>query len=170
MRRTHDDVCLVDMCDYLQWGGTYFRGIGLVKVLWKAIYGIINLRISSSIEFHDDLHKFCARRGTYTATLEENLLQQRISTRETFLHIIFIDLQKAYNALYMEHYMDILVGYGVGPRTLHILRTYWSQIQMAEKAGGTTGQHYRSTVGSLRGTPCHPQSLMWLLALSSDTG
>ena len=50
--------------------GTYFRGIGLVGVLWKAISGIINLQILSPVQFHDALHGFCAGRGIGTATLE----------------------------------------------------------------------------------------------------
>ena len=61
--------------------GTNFRGIGLVEVLWKAISNIINLWLSSSIQFHDALNEFCAGRGMGTATLEENLLQQLISMR-----------------------------------------------------------------------------------------
>ena len=59
-----------------------------------------------------------------TATLEANLLQQLIAMRETVLHYIFLNLRKAYDDLYRYRCMDILKGYGVGPRTLHILRTY----------------------------------------------
>ena len=55
-------------------GGTDFRGIGLVEVLWKAISGIINIWILSSIHFHDALHGFCAERGTGASTLEANIL------------------------------------------------------------------------------------------------
>ena len=56
-------------------GGNGFKGIGLVEVMWKEISGIINRRILSSIQFHDDLHGFCAGRGMGTATLESNLIQ-----------------------------------------------------------------------------------------------
>ena len=59
--------------------GTNFRGIGLVEVLWKVISGIINHRISSSIQFHDALHGFRMGRGTGNATLQAKLLQQLIS-------------------------------------------------------------------------------------------
>ena len=69
------------MCDWKtvaiipKGGGIKFRGIDLVEVLWKAISGIINLQMSSYIQFHDALHFFCAGRGTGTTTLEKNLLQ-----------------------------------------------------------------------------------------------
>ena len=76
-------------------GGTNFRGIGLVEVLWKAISGINNCRTSSSIQFHDDLHGFCAGIGTGTTTLKAKLLQQLIAMMETVLHSIFPDLRKA---------------------------------------------------------------------------
>ena len=37
-------------------GGTDFRDIGLAGILRKAISGIINCRLSPSIQFHDVLH------------------------------------------------------------------------------------------------------------------
>ena len=80
-------------------GGTDFRGIGLVEVLWKVISGIINFRISSSIQFHDALHGFRAGRGTGTSNPKAKLLQQLIATREVVLHSILLELRKAYNAL-----------------------------------------------------------------------
>ena len=60
---------------------THFRGIGLVEVLWKVIPDIINLRISSSIQFHNTLHVFSAGRGTGTATIKEKLPQHLIFMR-----------------------------------------------------------------------------------------
>ena len=89
-------------------GGTDFLGNGLVEFLWKAISGIINCRLSSSIQFHDVLHGFRAGRGTGTTTLKENLLQQLIAMRETVLHVIFIDLRKSYDALDRERCLYIL--------------------------------------------------------------
>ena len=102
-------------------GGTNFRGIGLVEVLWNAIPGIINFRILSSIQFHDNLLGFFTGRGKGTATLEENILQQLIAMTETVLHAIFLELCKAYDDLERDHCPDILEGYGVGPWCHHIL-------------------------------------------------
>ena len=104
--------------------GTNFRGLVLVEGLWKVIYGIFNRWILSSVQFHDALHSFCAGIVTVTATLEANMLQQLIAMRYTFLHFILLYLCKACNALYSDRCLDILAGYGVGPRTLRILRTY----------------------------------------------
>ena len=74
---TRGAVRLSDGGDYPQGGGgTDLSGIGLVEVLWKAISNIINRQISSSVQFHDTLHLFRAKRGTGTATLEAKLLRQ----------------------------------------------------------------------------------------------
>ena len=62
-------------------GGTDFRGIVLVEIMWKAISGIINRWIFFSIQFHYALHRFCAGRGTGNATLEAKLIQQLIFMR-----------------------------------------------------------------------------------------
>ena len=109
-------------------GGTNFWEVGLVKVLWKLISGIINCRLFSYIQFHDVLHGFRAGRGTGTATLKAKLLQHIIAMRETVLHAIFLDLRKAYYALGGERCLDILAGYGLGPRTIRILQTYWARL------------------------------------------
>ena len=91
-------------------GGTNFRGIGLVEVLWKAISGIINCWISSSIQFHDTLHGFRAEIVTGITTLDAKLLQQIIAMREMFIHSIFFGLRKAYDALDRDFCLDILEG------------------------------------------------------------
>ena len=62
-------------------GGTDFRGIGLVEVLWKEISSIINIQISSSIQFHDALHGFLMGIVTGNSTLKSKLLQQIIVMR-----------------------------------------------------------------------------------------
>ena len=41
----------------------------------------------------------------------------------------------------------ILAGYGVGPRTIRILRTYWAWLQMVAKVGS----HYRPVFQIHRG-------------------
>ena len=132
-------------------GGNDFRGIGLVEVLWKTISGIINLRLSPFIEFHNTLHGFYSGRGTGTATLEENLLQKLIAIREMVIHEILLNLSKAYDYLNRDRCIDILVGYGLGPRTLRILRTYWVRIQMAAKAGSHYGPTFQSHHGVTQG-------------------
>ena len=80
-------------------GGNYYRGIGLVQDMWKVVADILNRRLPASITFNDFLYVFWAGHGTDTATLEFKLLQQLASLREEFLHIIFLDLHKAYDAL-----------------------------------------------------------------------
>ena len=47
-----------------------FRGIGLVKVLWKAITSLLNCQLTTAISFHDTLHGFWVVQGTGTAALE----------------------------------------------------------------------------------------------------
>ena len=77
-----------------------------------------------------------------TATLGANLLQQLNVMRETVFHAIFLDLSKAYDALDRERCLDILVGYGVGPRTIRILRKLYARLQMAAKSEGHYGSAY----------------------------
>ena len=57
-------------------GKGYYRGIGLVEVMWKVVVAILNRRITSSITYHNFLHGLRASRRTGTTTLEVKLLQQ----------------------------------------------------------------------------------------------
>ena len=56
--------------------------------------------------------------------------------REAVIHAIFLDLHKEYNALDMYRCLDILEGYGVGPRALRLLRRYCERLQMVARKEG----------------------------------
>ena len=75
---------------------------------------------------------------------------------ETLLHSIFLDLRNAYNSLDRDHCIDILEGYGVESKTLHILQKYWVRIQMVAKAGGHYGPVFQSHRGVTQGDPLSP--------------
>ena len=60
----------------LKGGGRYFRGIGLVEILWKTATVIINWRFASAIGYHNTLHGFREGRGTGTSNLDTKLTQQ----------------------------------------------------------------------------------------------
>ena len=84
--------------------------------MWKVVAAILNHRLTASITLHDFLHGFWAVCGTGTANLEAKLLQKLVASREEVLYVIFLDLQKAYDALERSICLDILEGYSVGPR------------------------------------------------------
>ena len=117
-------------------GGQEYRGIGLVEVMWKVVAAILNRRLTASITYHDFLHGFRAGRGTGTATLKAKLLQQLVALREEVLYMIFLDMHKAYDALDRSRCLEILEGYGVGPRARRLLRAYWGEITMVAREGG----------------------------------
>ena len=80
-------------------GGGDYRGIGLAEVIWKAVAVILNFRVTESITCQDSLHGFRSGRDTGTSTLEVKLIHKVVALREAVLHMIFLDLQKAYYAL-----------------------------------------------------------------------
>ena len=77
----------------------YFRGTRLVEVLWKTMSRLLNRRLMAAITFHDVLHRLWAGRGTGTSSLQVKLIQQIKATREAVLFEVFLDIQKAYDAL-----------------------------------------------------------------------
>ena len=73
---------------------------------------------------------------TGTATLKTKLLHQLANLRKEVLYGIFLDLHKAYDALERSRCLEILEGYGVGPRARWLLRAYWGKMTMVARAGG----------------------------------
>ena len=59
-----------------------FRDIECIEVIWKAVLEVVNLRIGVAVDLHDTIHRFRARRGTGTASLEGKLLQKLTAIRE----------------------------------------------------------------------------------------
>ena len=56
--------------------------------------------------------------------------------RGAVLFEVFLDLWKAYDALDRDRALDLLTSYGVGPRKVRHIRTYWDRLNMVAKAGG----------------------------------
>ena len=75
-----------------------------------------------TIRFHEVLHGFRAGCGTGSTSLESKILQYLMSLREAVLHKIFLNIQKAYIALYRDSCLNILTGYGMVPRELRVFR------------------------------------------------
>ena len=75
-------------------GNMYFRGIGLVEVLWKALMGVINRLIWAPVQFKGILHGFWADRVMRTASLKAKLFQKITGIREDVLYEVFINIRK----------------------------------------------------------------------------
>ena len=117
---------------------------------------ILHCQLTASITYHNVLHGFRVGRGTGTATLEAKLLQQLAALREEVLYMIFLDLYKAYDALDRSRCMDIMEGYGVGPRSRRILKTYWEKMAMVARAGGYYGDAFKGAWGVTQGNLLSP--------------
>ena len=102
-------------------GGGDNCGIGIVEVVWKAVVVILNCCFTAFITYHNSLIGFQAGRGTGTATLKVNMLQQIVATREAVIQEIFLGLHKVYNALDRSRCLYILEGCGVGIGVLCLL-------------------------------------------------
>ena len=55
-------------------GKGYYRGIGLVKVVWKLLAEILNYWLTASITYQDFLHELQSGCGTGTTTLKAKLI------------------------------------------------------------------------------------------------
>jgi hypothetical protein len=112
------------------------RGIGLLEICWKVISKIMDFRMKEGIDFDDSIYGFRAERGTSTAHIEAKLQMQLSCVRQQTLYQVFIDLVKAYDTLDRGQTLDILEGYGVGKRTLRLLKSFWESLLVVARQGG----------------------------------
>ena len=113
-----------------------YPGIGLIEVLWKVNVIIFGRLLEDSIEFNDILHGFRAKRGMGTATFKANLFQNIAGLYQEVLYEIFMDIHKAYYALYREITLNIMEVYGVDPQVLILMPWYWDKAEMTEMESG----------------------------------
>ena len=73
--------------------------------------------------------------------------------REAVLFEVFLDLQKAYDALDWGRCLEILTLYGVSPRTVRILRTYFVCLTTVARAVGYFELQFK-TYYVLKSTRC----------------
>ena len=100
-----------------------------------------------AVHFHDVLHDSRAGRATGTASLKSKLLKKLTKMREKVLYKVFLDLQKAYEALDLERCTEVIVGSGVGPQSEKILKYYWGRLSMVDRAGCYYGTQFKGHRG-----------------------
>ena len=116
-------------------GGGEYHSIGTMEVVRKAVAVILNCQFTTSTTYHNSLHGFQADRGLGTVNLEVKLIQKVTAMRKEVLYVIFMDMHKAYDALDRSRCLDILEGYGMGPRALRLFRRYWDRLRMVVRGG-----------------------------------
>jgi hypothetical protein len=131
--------------------GGYFRGIGLLDPCWKVMEKIMVCRMGA-IDFHPCLHGGMPKRGTGTATIEAKL-QQLAWVKQEPLYQVFVDLHKAYSHLNCTKCLEIMTGYGVGPKLLRLQEKFWDQAEMVCRAGGSFGKQFTAFRGVTQGGP-----------------
>ena len=70
--------------------------------------------------------------------------------------MIFLDLHKVYYALDRSRCLEILEGYGVGPRARQLLKTYWWEMAMVARAIGYYRDAFKGDQGVTQGDPLSP--------------
>ena len=90
------------------------------------VEALIDTCLKSSLQLHDVLHGFRAGRGTGTAVMELNLVQELSSVDNEPVFLVLLYLQKAYDTVYRDRLIKTLEGCGEGPYMCRLLETFCS--------------------------------------------
>jgi hypothetical protein len=144
-------MCWVIMALIPKGGGEYC-GIGLLEPIWKVLEKVMDLRLEA-IMLHDSLHGCLASQGTGTGIIEAKLAQQLAHLEQTPFFSIFIDLQKAFDAMDRGCCLEILVLHGVGPKMLCLIRNFWDSATNVCWAKGNYGRPFKAGCSVTQGEP-----------------
>ena len=127
-----------------------------MEVIWKKMSSLLNRRLTAEITFHGVLHSLLVGYSMGTATINDKTIQQLMAMREEVLFEVFLDIQKAYDALNLDRYLVIMAAYRVGTRTLQLLWKYWGHLTMVTRAGGYFGTPFKGYHGVPQGNTLPP--------------
>ncbi len=105
-------------------GGGDYRGIGLLKPIWKVIERVIDKWLKA-IALHESLHGCRNGRGTGTVVIEAKLWQQLAHIEQAPFYGVFIDPKKAFAVMDRDCCLLILEGHGAGPNMRKLICHFW---------------------------------------------
>ena len=82
--------------------------------------------------------------------------QQLLGIFHEPLFHVFIGVQKAYDFLDRGRYMEIIRGYGMGPKLQRILQRCWDGKKVIPKAGSLFGRHFNTEIEVTQGNTVSP--------------
>ncbi len=88
---------------------------------------------------YDSLHECLARQGTGTGIIEAKLAPQLAQLEQTPFFGIFINLQKAFDAMDWGCCLEILALHGIGPQMKCLIRNFWDTAINVCRAKGNCG-------------------------------
>ena len=66
-------------------------------------------------------------------------------------------MMKAYDAMIRDRCMEILVGYGVGPKMKKLIQLFWDNDKLVCQASGVFGKPFNAGRGIPQGCPVSPR-------------
>ncbi len=133
-------------------GGGDYRGIGLLKPIWKVIERVMDHRLEV-IALHDSLHGCRNGRGTGTAVIKAKLTQQLAHIEQAPFYGVFINLRKAFHAMDWEWCLFMLEGHGIGPSMRCLIRHFWDEATNVCRASGNYGTPFKTGRGVTQSGP-----------------
>jgi hypothetical protein len=117
-----------------------------------------NLQMDLGLEaiiLHNSLHGCLALRlrGIGIGIIEAKLVQQLAHLKQMPFFGVFINLQKAFDAMNWGRCLQILELHGAGPQMLRLIRNFWDTATNVSQAKGNYDRPLKASCGVNQGGP-----------------
>ena len=72
--------------------------------------------------------------------IEAKMKMCNADSKNTVMFLTFLDIAKAYDSISRSRVLNILEGYGVGPKCLRVLKNFWNEQKCTMKQASFFGE------------------------------
>ena len=131
--------------------------IVLLETLWNIVEALIDTCLRASLQMHDVLHRFRARRGTGTAIMRLKLARELAGIYQDPLFLVLIVPGKVYDTVDQDRLLITLEGYGAGSQLCGLLETFWDCQNVVLRQNGFHEPAFPATRCTIQGGPVSPR-------------
>ena len=133
-----------------------YRGISVTAAMGRLYGRIIKQRIEMEIEDMEEQSGFRAGRScTDNLFVLQQILEKRIS-RNLSTHLIFVDLEKAYDTVPLKKLFEILPGAGLSKTYVRAIWNMYKDSKSLVKMGNARSEKFHTTKGLKQGCSLSP--------------
>ena len=133
-----------------------YRGIKLISHTMKVYERIIDQRVRNETEISEEQFGFMPERGTVDAIFALRQTMEKYAEKQRDLHLVFIDLEKAYDRVPRQEVWRCMRVKGVSEKYVKVVQDMYAEATTQVKSTVGTSEKFNVKVGLHQGSTLSP--------------